>query len=248
MGVGPVVKINAPRALRGGFLRADTRLVGEFGMVLVGAAVGDIIIAHDIDDRRYPVSPAAADGNGNSAGRVQPLGKRLHLRSNPCPHDIAFNGPFLVAQRPEDDTGVIPVTQNHGLELFLNLRRGSHQAVFVDDQHAQPVAGVQQFRGRRIMRTAVGIGAHVFKTGNAEFLQSIRNSRADAGVVLVIVGAFELDGFAVQKEALIRVKMNGANAEWGFNPVNRFSITLNEGDKLIEIGGFERPELWGVHG
>jgi len=49
-----------------------------------------------------------------------------------------------------------------------------------------------------------------------EFLQRIRDGRANAGRVLVIAGAVNFIMLAVQQKALVLVEANGADAELGF--------------------------------
>ena len=53
---------------------------------------------------------------------------------------------------------------------------------------------------------SIGIAAHTLQGANAEDLRSVRPSDAQASVVLVIAGAFDLHGLAVKKEALVCIK------------------------------------------
>ena len=77
---------------------------------------------------------------------------------------------------------------------------------------------------------------------HAEFLQRIRDGRADAGVVLVIAGAVNPVRLAVQQKAFVRVEADGADAEHGFFLVNDLAGDGNGGDELVELRRFRRPK------
>ena len=81
-----------------------------------------------------------------------------------------------------------------------------------------------------------GVAAELLQFFHAEFLQRIRDGRADAGVVLVIAGAVKFVMLAVQQKAVRRVKAHGADAEGGFFLVNNFAVDGNGGDELVKFG------------
>ena len=133
---------------------------------------------------------------------------------------------------------MIAVAADLVVPLFHVLRIAAHQPALVHDQHAEPVAGVEQFRRGRIVRGANGVAAEFLQFFHAEFLQRIRDGRADAGVVLVIAGAVKLVMLAVQQKAVRRVKAHGADAEGGFFLVNHFAVHGNGRDKLVKFWRF----------
>ncbi len=137
---------------------------------------------------------------------------------------------------------MIAVAADHHVPLAHVLRIAAEQPVLVHDQHAEPVARVEQLRRGRIVRGANAVAAEFLQLVDAEFLQRIGNGRANAGVVLVIAGAVNRVRLAVQHETLVRIKDRGADAEDGFLLVNRFAVHRNRGDELVELGRFRRPE------
>ena len=98
-------------------------------------------------------------------------------------------------------------------ELAQAFRIRRHHARLIEHQHAQLVAGVEQFRRGRIVRGAQRVAAHLLQLANAVVLHRIGQRRAHAGVVLVIAGSLQLDRLAVQEESLLRVERDRANAE-----------------------------------
>ncbi len=99
---------------------------------------------------------------------------------------------------------MIAVAPHEILELAQAFGIRRHHARLVEDQHAQLVAGVEQLRRGRIVRGAQGVAAHLLQLANAVVLHRVGQRRAQAGVVLVIAGAFHLDRLAVEQEALLR--------------------------------------------
>ena len=87
---------------------------------------------------------------------------------------------------------MIAVAPDQALELAIQVGASlPSRRLSSMHQHAEPVAGVEQFGRRRVVRRAIGVAAHLLQLLDAEFLQPVRQGRADAGVVLVIAGAFE---------------------------------------------------------
>jgi hypothetical protein len=119
----------------------------------------------------------------------------------------------------------------------------AEQPVFIHDQHAEAVAGFEQFRRGRIVRSAIGVAAHLLQLRDAEILQRVRQRRAHAGMVLVIARAFENVRLAVQQKSLVLVECHGADAELGFLAVNHFAVRFNRRDELVKFRGFGRPEF-----
>ena len=125
---------------------------------------------------------------------------------------------------------MIAVAADLVVPLFQVLRIAAQQPALVHDQHAEAVAGVEQFRRGRIVRGADGVAAEFLQLFHAKILQRIRNGRADAGRVLVIAGAVKFVMLAVQQKAVRRVKAHGADAERRF-PV--WSTTLPSTETVV---------------
>ena len=64
---------------------------------------------------------------------------------------VPLDSPFLVAHAPEYDARVVPVPFDHPLKKACMLLVDSRETVLLDDQYAQPVAGVQHFRSHRVV-------------------------------------------------------------------------------------------------
>ena len=109
---------------------------------------------------------------------------------------------FFVANRPHEDRGMIAVAFHQTFELAHVFRSTVEQALLVHHQHAQAIAGVEQFGSGGVVAAAVGIGAHVFEQCNPVELQVIGQGTAYSRVVLMAIDAVEFDGFAVEEDAI----------------------------------------------
>ena len=119
---------------------------------------------------------------------------------------------------------MIAVAADLVVPLFQVRRIAAHQAAFVHDQHAEAVAGIEQFRRGRIVRHAIRVAAELLQFLNAKFLQCVGNGRANASVILMVASAVKLVMPAVQQKAVRRVKAHGAEAKRGFLLVNHFAV------------------------
>ena len=61
-------------------------------------------------------------------------------------------------------------------------------------------------------------------------------------MVLVVAGALNLDGLAVEEEALFRIEDRSAHAEADALGIARLAGGFNGDDCGVEIGRFDRPE------
>ena len=94
-----------------------------------------------------------------------------------------------------------------------------------------------------VVRRSIGVDAHLLKLFDAEVLETIGQSRADSGVVLVAAHALDLDALAVQEEALVLIELDGANAELGLVFVNVLTALGDTGDEGVQVGRFDIPEF-----
>jgi len=63
------------------------------------------------------------------------------------------------------------------------------------------------------VRATVGVHANLLQPGNAEGLQRVGQRHAHAGMVLVVVGAVDLDVPAVEEEAVVGVETDGGGCQ-----------------------------------
>ena len=139
---------------------------------------------------------------------------------------------------------MIAVTADLVVPLAEILLVAAEQTALVHDQHAEPVAGVEQFRRGRIMRGANGVAAERLQLGDAERLERVWQGGADARHVLVIAGALQFVVLAIQQKAVRRIEADGADAERGFGLVNGFAIGFDGRDEFVKSGDSGgRPEF-----
>src|SRR5215831_10749758 len=93
------------------------------------------------------------------------------------------------------------------------------------------------------MRGAVGVRAHLLQPRDPVKLQTIRQRGANAGMILMIARAFQLDWLAVEKKALIGIEANAANAECGLLAVRGHTSTCDCRYQTIEVWFVDRPEF-----
>ena len=73
-------------------------------------------------------------------------------------------------------------------------------------------------------------------------LHRIRQRHADAGVILVVARALDLDGLAVQEEALVGIELQVANAEARLVPIYDRAAGVHLGHQLVEVPLFQGPQ------
>jgi len=74
---------------------------------------------------------------------------------------------------------VVPVALHQAFEAIQMLPVDAHEPVFVEYEHSQAVAGVEQFGRRRIVRCPDGVAPHLFEELHPVFLQPVRNGCSD---------------------------------------------------------------------
>ena len=137
---------------------------------------------------------------------------------------------------------MIAVAPDHVLKLCQAFRiRGQH-ARLVEHQHPEFVAGVEQFRSRWVVRGADPVAAHFLELPHAEILHRIRQRHADAGVILVVARPLDLDGLAVQQEALVGIELEVANAEARLVAIYDRAAGVHLSHQLVEVPLFQGPQ------
>ena len=89
---------------------------------------------------------------------------------------ISLDHPFFISDRPEDNRWVVAVTEDQLFELAHVFGNAAHQPVLIEHQHPQPVTGIQQFAGRRIMAGAICIATHFLKLLYPVILKAVGES------------------------------------------------------------------------
>ena len=137
---------------------------------------------------------------------------------------------------------MVAVAADHALELAQLLRAHAHEAVLVEHEQTEAIAGVEEFGRRRVVRGTVAVHSNLLEAGDAESLQRVGQRHAHAGVVLVIIGAMDLHVPAVEEETTIGVEKNAADAEGRLVTVPDGAADADRRDKPMQHGRLQRPE------
>jgi len=140
---------------------------------------------------------------------------------------------------------MVAVAQNHvgkvalppGIEMLLVVARLPLVERLVDDHKAEAVAHVEKFAGRLVMGTADGIAAVLLQYAETTQIGGIGHSSTQTACLAVQTESLELERLVVEQEAAIAVEGNGAHAERRGALVNGAPSGLDDGLKLVEIGG-----------
>jgi hypothetical protein len=111
---------------------------------------------------------------------------------------LRHHGRLFVARRPEDDRGRVAIALDHDLQVGQTFGVGTHHARLTHHHHAESVAGLDPLRRGHVVGGAHGIGSHFLQHCDATPLQLVGQGGAHASVVLMIAGAFDPYGLAVQ--------------------------------------------------
>ena len=113
----------------------------------------------------------------------------------------------------------------------------------VNDQKADRVAIVQEFRRRRIVRTTDGIDTELFQNSQAAFVGTVRNCHAQATGILVQTHTFHLNILPIQEKALILIKMDGTYPKAGRITVYYLTSLFQYNLQMVQVGIFKTPQL-----
>lgn len=72
-------------------------------------------------------------------------------------------------------------------------------------------------------------------------MQAVRDGGANAGVILVIVGAVQFERGAVQQEAALRIEGGRAYAERCDHRIDGSAVAVHAGGEAVELRGIDRP-------
>jgi len=120
---------------------------------------------------------------------------------------------------------VVSVAQDHAVEIALPpivehdviVVGGAPLAPVVEGliyhQHAEPVAGVQECRGGRIVGTSDGVEAARLEHLDLAFLCPVDGHGSQRAAVVMHAAAAHGERFAVEQESLRRAELDAANTE-----------------------------------
>ena len=217
---GIVVPVPAARRSGGAALGGEDHLAGVFGVY--GVVVPMIVVDPDhvevVVDRR--LVGVVRDGAGDPAGRVEPADRFDHPAADPPPR-IGRLLRFLVADRPEEDRGTVPVALDQHFKLFQPFFGGFEPARFRHHDQTRLVKGVHRLGRMGIMRTAVTVRAHLLDEPDLVFADIVGDRLARQPEVLVRADAVDEGLFPVDGKAGFGGEGVIAEAELGFVDVGQ---------------------------
>ena len=145
----PLREIYTPGAAAGSLLRSECTALRIILPVLVHGVLEYIVVSCNIG--RHQNGRTAAGSYRHLSGRVEPVAIFPHGFRDAAAEVVPLDSPFLIAHAPEYYARVVSVPFDHPLQQTGMLFVDSCETVLLDDQYAQPVAGVQHFRSHRIV-------------------------------------------------------------------------------------------------
>ena len=214
--------------------------------------LGILLIVRGINGLR-PV-PDTADAGGDELGVVM---LPDFLCQDPGPLGAVGTAvPFrhLIADGIAENTGMVPVPAHHtgnvpgipvGKPQVVIPR--SHFAVphiegFVHEDDTQSVAGFQHRQRGRIVGAADGIKTGLFQQPQFPVHRRREIRRPQNTVVMVDAATPQLDGFAVEQQAVPGIGGNGPDAEGIVRRIGYFAVQGNFRMEGVQIGGIHRPQ------
>lgn len=113
---------------------------GEALTLALDVVLHDVVVAGHVDGTRD--GGAARGGDGSGTRGVEEMHVVRHGACYAFAEVLPFDAPFLVADTPHDDGGVVAVATNHVGELLLMIVVDAREAVLLNDENAHAVAGV----------------------------------------------------------------------------------------------------------
>ena len=161
------------------------------------------------------VARAPVDRRGNGSRGVESADVVRQHFADPRPVGSSRSRD-LVADAPHHHRWMVAIAQHHGVDVALPplveedavivsvfaLRPAIER--FVHDQHAQPVAGVEDIRGGRVVRGADGVEPGRLEHFDAPLLRAVEGRRPQGAVVVMHAPAAQLHRSPVDLEAVFR--------------------------------------------
>ena len=203
-----------------------------------------VVVARHVRYDEAAVSQVKTKGRRSNGDGTRTVLLRRHLFHAGKNAQSGLGGRFalFIPHGPHDYARMIAVATNQILKLRQALGIRRHHPCLIEKEHSQLIACIQKLRRRRIMRASIGVATHVLQRANTEDLRGVRQSHAQAGVILVIAGAFDLHRLAVEKEAQVRIETNGPNPKRRFIAIDDPAAGVNLRKQRVEIAIFQRPQ------
>ena len=191
-----------------------------------------VVVAADLQRREDAVGllprpriVPAVDRRGDRPRRVDRadvIGQHPRQR-----HTVRASGALVdfIADAPHDDARMVAIPVEHAVQVALPpvVEAGvivagifAHAPAvegFVDDEHPEPVAGIQE-RGRgRIVRAADRVEAAGLEDFDLACLGAVVSRRSHHAVIVVDAATLEQHRLSIEQEARLRVEVQATNAE-----------------------------------
>src|SRR6185437_5092641 len=145
-----ILRVDAARGKRTRGLRFEERKLRHVAVQHVNALAHVVDPLH-VERQHDSLAVRAVHRCSDRSGRIEAPCQKAHRVRDTGSHCRALRIPLLVRDRPGEDARMIAVAPDHSLELTQALRlRGEHSG-FVEHEHSQPVASVEQRRCRWVV-------------------------------------------------------------------------------------------------
>ncbi len=257
-GLGKGEVIDAPALHGGPGLRAINHPVRVLLMVALVEELRVVVTHHrKLLHRLLGVFPghvvAAQGGQGLAAGVVQPDQVADGFEHRAALFKVGVGVGNLIAQRPQDDAGVVAVTANPagdvslmpGVKIagivMLGLAQLPDIGKLADDHQPQLVRQIHLYLGRRVVSGADRVDTHALQSQKLPTDKVRVHGGADDGKLLVQADAVELGLFPVDEEAILRVKAQLAEPKAGVHRVTDLMVDKQGGAQGVQLRAVRRP-------
>ncbi len=190
--------------------------------------------------REAPLAELAVERLGDRARAVELVDATLHRLGDPRA-GLGAAVDLFVADAPQNDARVVAALADQPVELAHAFRIARHLPGLVHDENAHPVAGVEDGAVGGVMRRAIGVAAHRLELLEPPDVQAVGHREADAGMILVVAGALDLDRLAVEEKAVVRIEADAADAEPGLVAVDDGVGDDDVACQRVELRRLQRP-------
>src|ERR1039457_4550028 len=92
------------------------------------------------------------------------------------------------------------------------------------------------------MRGADGVAAHLTQHIQAERLQPVRQSGANASMIVMVAGSLDLQLLSIQEKALVCIEYGGADAKGHPSSIGYLPVGLDSNHCGVKVRRGDRPE------
>ncbi len=217
-----------------------------------------VVVPGDVEQRKHCCRVGRRSGTGKRQREWASAVERSHLIGHVLRDQLAafyFQFGDLVADSPDHHRWMVAIAQHHRREILLppcievagviefDLVRLPHVERLVENQQADPVAGIQKCGARRIVRSPHRTVSRRLQQFHSALFGAVECCRTQRPVVVVNAAARQLHRLAVQKQSLFRGPRERSNSEGGFHLVDDFAVFSHLGDGAIHCGRTGRPQI-----